>query len=67
MAAGGRPAYWQTLGPRAGRHGFKLGALDEDLETEGALDELAHGRYDFAVADSHLLAAERTWRSAVRR
>lgn len=58
-------SYWQTLAPLQAKYGFSLLAVDEEMETEEVLDALAHGQYDFTVADGHILDVERAWRADI--
>ena len=59
-------SYWRTLeGMREAGLGIELVAAPESLETEEIIDRVADGRYDLTLADSHILAVERSWRDDV--
>ncbi|MEJ2678878.1 MAG: transporter substrate-binding domain-containing protein, partial [Gemmatimonadota bacterium] len=60
-------SYWETLKALRQR-GIRLHleAAPEALETEEIIDSVASGAYDLTVADSHILAIERSWRDDVR-
>jgi membrane-bound lytic murein transglycosylase F len=60
-------SYWQTLqalDPQA--VGFELVALDETLDAEQIVAQVAANKIDLTVLDSHLLDMELTWRDDVR-
>ena len=44
----------------------KVVQVPEDMETEGILHGVATGEYDLAIADSHILNMELTWRDDIR-
>ncbi|MFL5347333.1 MAG: transporter substrate-binding domain-containing protein [Hyalangium sp.] len=52
-------ALQKTYGP------FEIVEEPEDLETEALLDKVAEGELPFTVSDSHLLAAEQTYRDGL--
>jgi membrane-bound lytic murein transglycosylase F len=60
-------SYWQTL-QALRRRGIRLRleAAPEELETEEIIDSVASGAYDLTVADSHILAIQRSWLDDVR-
>lgn len=60
-------SYWPTL-QALRRRGIRLRLQEapEELETEEIIDSVASGAYDLTVADSHILAIERSWRDDVR-
>ncbi|MEJ2216050.1 MAG: transporter substrate-binding domain-containing protein [Gemmatimonadota bacterium] len=60
-------SYWPTLQALRKRGvRLQLKAAPEELETEEIVDSVASGAYDLTVADSHILAIERSWRDDVR-
>lgn len=59
-------SYWQTLQSLVTEGSLlRLQAADENLDTERLIDQVGRGAIDLTVADSHLLALERTWRDDV--
>lgn len=60
-------SYWSTLERlRAQGIALELQAAPEYLETEEVVERVGEGRYALTVADSHILALVRTWRTDVR-
>ncbi|HKJ93439.1 MAG TPA: transporter substrate-binding domain-containing protein [Longimicrobiales bacterium] len=60
-------SYWPTLEALRKRGvRLRLEAAPEELETEEIIDSVAAGAYDLTVADSHILAIERSWRNDVQ-
>ena len=61
-------SYWSTLQKlKTGGVRLKIQAAPETMETSEIIDELAEGRYDLTVADSHILNTELAWRDDIKR
>jgi len=58
-------SYAQTLAALQPRVALTVVTAPEDVETEELIDQVAAGKADLTVADSHILKAELTWRSDV--
>ena len=60
-------AHWETAN-RLREQGIQvtLQQVPEDMETEEILHRVATGEYDLAIADSHILDTELTWRDDLR-
>lgn len=59
-------AYWPRLEKLREEAGFELVAASKSNSTREMIDWVAEGKYDFTVADSHILESELAWRSDVR-
>ncbi len=60
-------AYWETLQNLKNQgYQFSIKAAEETMETEEIIDNVARGRFDLTVADSHILDIELTWRDDIR-
>jgi len=60
-------AYWETLQAlqKTGLK-FNLIAAPENMETEEIIAQVAEGKFDLTLADSHLLNIELTWRDDIK-
>lgn len=58
-------SYARTLASLQPAHGFELVEVDDDVETEALIADVAAGIYDATVADSHILSIETAWRDDV--
>jgi len=58
--------FWRTLAPLEEEWGFDLVAIPESFEPAEIIDRVASGEYDLTLADSLMLAIERSWRDDVR-
>ena len=60
-------AHWETAS-RLRDQGLQVTLLQvpEEMETEEILHRVATGEYDLAIADSHILDMELTWRDDIR-
>ncbi len=60
-------AYWQSLEAiRQQGIDFELVAAPEAVETEELIGQVAEGKIDLTVADSHILDIELTWRDDIQ-